>query len=337
MKYFLTGHTGFKGSWLALLLRQMGHEVAGLSLDAEDKSLFRLAEIEPLLSEHIIGDVRDTELISRAIELVKPDFGLHMAAQPIVLRSYLDPVETFSTNVGGTLSFLDAWTSAAADKPALVITTDKVYKDKGTGPYVEDDELGGRDPYSASKSMADILTQSWKHAHPDLPLGVARAGNVIGAFDHASNRLLPDIMRALDLSERLEVRNASAVRPWQHVLDCLWGYLLFLDYLAMNGSEGAVSLNFGPDGSDFRTVGQVVELARSLAPALEVNRNNSATSSKETKVLRLDSSKARTQLRWNPKYDFTQSVTLSLDEWTWQDEPRKLVEKQIRDFLGVSD
>ena len=170
----------------------------------------------------------------------------------MVIDSYLKPSETFSTNVNGTLNFLEAWTTEAKEKPALIITTDNVYKDSGKRKYSEGDELGGIDPYSASKSMADLLAQSWRHTYPDTQLGIARAGNVIGAFDSAPNRLLPDLLRSHERGEPLVVRNPSAVRPWQHVLDCLNGYLMFLGRITSSGRQTPVAINFGPDSDDFK-------------------------------------------------------------------------------------
>lgn len=333
MKYFVTGHTGFKGSWLILLLNQLGHEVVGFSLEADEESFFQAADLGSLVGENFVGDIRDRRSLTDAIAKTRPDFGLHLAAQPLVLASYEQPLETFSTNVEGTLNFLEAWKSVAADKPAIVITSDKVYADKGKGPYSENDALGGIDPYSASKSMADILAQSWKHTHPDMLLGVARAGNVIAAFDHAPNRLLPDIIRAHALRQRLEVRNRSAVRPWQHVLDCLRGYLLYLDHIAKEGSRAEVTLNFGPESGDFRTVEEVINLSMLQIPELKVSAWTSTTRRTETQFLRLDSSLARRQIGWSPIYDFEESVRLSLEEVHWRKNPRELALSQIRNFL----
>jgi len=335
MKYFITGHTGFKGSWLVLLLRHLGHEVAGFSLEPHARSLFQLAGLEADVTHHFIGDVRDKKLLREAIFEANPDVGLHLAAQPLVLDSYLDPSETFSTNVSGTLNFLEAWITEAEEKPALVITTDKVYKDSGKRSYSEEDELGGIDPYSASKSMADILAQSWRHTYPVAQLGIARAGNVIGAFDHAANRLLPDLLRSHETEEPLVVRNPDAVRPWQHVLDCLNGYLLFLERIQSSGRQTPVALNFGPDSDDFKSVQDVVEFSKSKLPGLRVESAVSLSDPKETQFLCLDSSKARSELGWTPKYDFFESATLSLAEREWRQNPRQLVEAQISDFMEI--
>ena len=333
MKYFITGHTGFKGSWLVLLLQHLGHEVAGFSLEPDPKSLFQLGGLEADVAHHFIGDVRDKDSLREAIVEANPDVGLHLAAQPLVIDSYLKPSETFSTNVNGTLNFLEAWTTEAKEKPALIITTDKVYKDSGKRTYSEGDELGGIDPYSASKSMADLLAQSWRHTYPDTQLGIARAGNVIGAFDSAPNRLLPDLLRSHERGEPLVVRNPSAVRPWQHVLDCLNGYLMFLGRITSSGRQTPVAINFGPDSDDFKSVQEVVEFSKSKLPGLRVDSAVSPSGPKETQFLCLDSSKARSELRWAPRYDFFESVTLSLAEREWRQNPRKLVQAQIADFL----
>ena len=335
MKYFITGHTGFKGSWLVLLLQHLGHEVAGYSLEPDPKSLFQLGGLEADVAHHFTGDVRDKDSLRDAIAKANPDVGLHLAAQPLVIDSYLRPSETFSTNVNGTLNFLEAWTVHAKEKPALVITTDKVYKDRGKRTYSEGDELGGIDPYSASKSMADILAQSWRHTFPDTQLGIARAGNVIGAFDSAPNRLLPDLLRSYESGKPLVIRHPDAVRPWQHVLDCLQGYLMFLDKITSIGRQAPVAFNFGPDDDDFKSVQEVVEFSKTKLPGLRANSAESASGHKETDFLCLDSSKARSELGWTPKYDFFESIALSLEGGRWKQNPRKLLEAQISDFLEM--
>jgi len=310
MHYFLTGHTGFKGSWLIALLKAKGHTVSGYALPEVPGGLFAEAQMEQDLEHHTIGDIRDLENLKQALSIAQPDVVIHLAAQPLVLRSYEDPVETYTTNVNGTINLLQAVTELEPQPVTLVITTDKVYRDTGKGSYSEEDALGGHDPYSASKAMADILTQSWAATHSELRLHVARAGNVIGAFDASKDRLVPDIRRAIDSNQPLIVRNPGAVRPWQHVLDCLNGYLMFVE-AALRGDELPVALNFGPDPDGLKTVGEVVALAEKLEPTLVVETLNSV-GPKETAFLTLNSDQAHSLLGWRNTITFMASVQMSL-------------------------
>jgi len=331
MHYFITGHTGFKGSWLILLLRELGHEVSGFSLPAVDGGLFNLADLETQLKHHFIGDIRDLGAIKSALEISQPDFAIHMAAQPLVLRSYADPIETYTTNVTGTLNFLDAITGLRVPPVSLVVTTDKVYRDDGQGAYVENDALGGHDPYSASKAMADLLAQSWAATNPNLKINIARAGNVIGAFDVSENRLIPDLVRAIQSGDTLTVRQPSAVRPWQHVLDCLTGYLLFLR--ASNGGQALpIALNFGPDPANIKSVSHLLEAAQVAYQDLVILEDVSSEKPKETQLLTLDSTKAQSLLKWRNLIDFQDAVSWSLAELTL-DEPLELARSQVAAFL----
>jgi CDP-glucose 4,6-dehydratase len=335
MHYFVTGHTGFKGSWLILLLRELGHEVSGFSLPPVEGGLFQLASLENQLKHHFIGDMRDIDALRNALEVAKPDFAIHMAAQPLVLRSYEDPIETYTTNVDGTLNFLRAITDLDSPPITLVVTTDKVYRDDGKGSYVESDPLGGHDPYSASKAMADILSQSWAATNPKLRLHVARAGNVIGAYDVSANRLIPDVVRALRAEVPLEVRQPGAVRPWQHVLDCLSGYLTALEAVNV-GVEIPIVMNFGPDPSNIRTVGEVLELIRSHYPQLELKIEAARANLKETQLLTLDSSLAATKLRWENLIGFERAVELTMAEFGANDA-KEVSLKQVRDFVRIRE
>jgi CDP-glucose 4,6-dehydratase len=329
MHYFLTGHTGFKGSWLIALLKAKGHTVSGYSLPAEPGGLFAEAQMEQDLEHHTIGDIRDLENLKHSLAIAKPDVVIHLAAQPLVLRSYEDPVETYSTNVHGTLNLLQAVTELEPKPVTLVVTTDKVYRDTGKGSYSEDDALGGHDPYSASKAMADILTQSWAATHPELRLHVARAGNVIGALDVSKDRLIPDIRRALNANEPLIIRNPGAVRPWQHVLDCLNGYLMFVG-AALRGDELPVALNFGPDPDGIKAVSDVLKVASRVHQALEVKTLEDSTA-KETDLLTLNSDLAHQVLGWQGFVDFEDAVRISLSDIS--QTPRANVELTLSVFL----
>ncbi len=330
MHYLVTGHTGFKGAWLVAFLSKLGHEVSGIALPPEPKSVFQAAGLEPLMNRNLYIDIRNREEIQEAILNLAPDVVIHMAAQPLVLRGYEDPVETFDTNVSGTLNVIAACRKLTTLQALLVITTDKVYRDSGTGSYKESDPLGGFDPYSASKAMADLLTQSFANLDPGFRIGIARAGNVIGAGDISANRVVPDINRSLMRNDELVLRMPSAVRPWQHVLDCLNGYLAFVEYLLSDKeSTGATVLNIGPDPESYRSVLELVTFAASLKPELRWKIEES-TLRKETSFLTLDSSAARNQLGWRDKLDFETAV-----RWSLADEGpslRELLDQQIVAF-----
>jgi CDP-glucose 4,6-dehydratase len=332
MHFFVTGHTGFKGSWLIALLKSKGHEVSGYSLAAVEGGLFDLAKLDQDLKHHTIADIRDLESLSLALAEAKPDVVLHLAAQPLVLRSYEDPVETYTTNVNGTLNLLQAVTRLSSPPTTLVITTDKVYRDTGKGSYSELDALGGHDPYSASKAMADILTQSWAETHPSLPLHIARAGNVIGAFDVSPDRLLPDVIRALKQKTPLRVRHPEAVRPWQHVLDCLNGYLMFVDAIE-EGQDLPVALNFGPDAGGMKSVLDVLGVASAAFPEFQFETIETLEL-KETRLLTLNAELAHSSLDWRNQIGFEQAVLMSFvafgQEW------RERLYLEIDNFLDVT-
>ncbi len=331
MHYFITGHTGFKGAWLTLMLKELGHEVSGLSLSALPSSLFERANLETVMKRHYISDIRNFQGLMAAVRETEPDFLIHMAAQPLVLRSYEDPIETYTTNVDGTRNVLEVLSALDKAPVTLIVTTDKVYRDDGRGSYTERDSLGGHDPYSASKAMADIMSQSWASTNPDLNLRVARAGNVIGAFDVSENRLIPDAIAALRNNEILEVRNHEAVRPWQHVLDCLAGYIAFMHQARVDPNL-PLALNFGPDETSVKTVSSVISLVRSIHPRLVVTDSKSSAGLKETQHLTLDSALARNVLGWKSHLSFEEAVLWSLEE-LGEIDARTIAEKQIRDFL----
>lgn len=310
------------------LLKAKGHTVSGYSLPAESGGLFAEAQMEQDLEHHTIGDIRDLENLKQSLAVAQPDVVIHLAAQPLVLRSYEAPIETYTTNVNGTLNLLQAVTELEPQPVTLVVTTDKVYRDTGKGSYAEDDALGGHDPYSASKAMADILTQSWAATHPELRLHVARAGNVIGAFDVSKDRLLPDISRALNANEPLIIRNSGAVRPWQHVLDCLNGYLMFVE-AALRGYDLPVALNFGPDTSGLRTVSDVLKTVSGVEKSLKFNLLE-LQSLKETQLLTLNSGRAREILGWTNTINFMDAVRMSLPKPHQNSRP--LVHETILSF-----
>ena len=313
MHYFITGHTGFKGSWLSLWLTQEGHEVSGLALDPEPGSLFSVAGVSDFLKHDIRADIRDSSDVRDALTTARPDVVVHMAAQPLVRDSYRDPRWTFETNVMGTLNILEAVRDTGSVSAQLIVTTDKVYRNVNQeAGYVESDPLGGQDPYSASKAMADILAQSWVSSFAGPPTAIARAGNVIGGGDVSRDRLLPDIMRAFMAGRQPELRYPNAVRPWQHVLDCLAGYRALID--AMIESPGQVrdwgTWNFGPGEANFVSVGEVSNRVAGLLGRPE-GWSLTASDLHEAALLALNAAKANQSLGWRDR--------LSLDaalEWT---------------------
>jgi len=337
MHYLITGHTGFKGSWLALWLNSLGHEVSGISLDPISNSLFDRANVSESLQNDFRIDIRKSDEVKTAILQVNPDVVFHMAAQPLVRESYVDPRYTFETNVMGTLSLLEAVSSAKSVKAHVVVTTDKVYRNiNQVAGYVENDPLGGYDPYSSSKAMADLLTQSWISSFPGTPTTIVRAGNVIGGGDVSKDRLMPDLISAYINNKVPTLRYPNSVRPWQHVLDCLNGYLMVSESL-LSGNEHPM-INIGPDKDSFVTVAKVAEFVASQL-LVEPNWNPSETNEPhEAGLLSLDASLAKTVLGWHDKLKFTDAVT-----WTtsWyqkvdaKESARDVTLMQIKDYLNL--
>ncbi len=327
MRFFVTGHTGFKGAWLTKMLVSEGHQVYGYALPADEESIFRKLEMSNICTSHVEGDIRDISLLANAAAQANPDVIIHLAAQPLVIRGYQEPFETFSTNVNGTLNLLQVATKLRSNPSVLVVTTDKVYRPKDEGSYVESDALGGLDPYSASKAMADLMSQSWAYVYSGLRVAVARAGNVIGPFDHSENRLLPDINRSLATGDPLSIRFPSAVRPWQHVLDCLAGYLKFIDYLRKNPNYPRI-LNFGPDPSEIRNVRDVVNLVSSSFPALKFRVGDAIH--EENHLLTLDNGVAQKILDWRNVFSFREAVEMSVEPGRTPKEIEATIQRQIK-------
>jgi len=315
-RVLLTGHTGFKGSWLLLLLETAGAEVTGIALKPAPDGLFDQIDGHSRCV-HMIADLRDAAAVSSIVESANPEIVLHLAAQPLVRKSYLDPLETFGTNVLGTANLLQAARNSDSLSAIVSVTTDKCYANDGrTTGYREGDRLGGHDPYSNSKACAELVTQCFSDSFFDaLGTGVAtaRAGNVIGGGDYASDRLIPDAVRALNAGHRPELRKPSAVRPWQHVLDPLTGYLLLAEKLAANPRHYSRGWNFGPSPADVASVASVVtQLAGHWGQSGEFDPQ-AGNHPHEADLLTLDSSMAMAELGW--------AVCLSVGtavEWTAQ-------------------
>jgi CDP-glucose 4,6-dehydratase len=316
--YLVTGHTGFKGAWLVQLLVEGGHEVSGLALDPLPGALFDSADLGPLLRHDVRQDIRDAAAVQAALDRIAPDVVVHLAAQPLVRLSYADPRTTIQTNVMGTLNMLEAVSRTPSVQAHLVITTDKVYRNVNQAAgYVEDDPLGGHDPYSASKAMADLLTQSWTASFPGPPTAIARAGNVVGGGDVSPDRLLPDLVSGFAAGRPVALRYPDAVRPWQHVLDCLGGYLDLVD--ALLAGTGSGEWNLGPGPEAFVTVGTVADLAARLWGDGATVVHEPGDHPHEASLLALDATKARTALGWSDRLPYPTSI-----EWTlaWEQRHR---------------
>jgi CDP-glucose 4,6-dehydratase len=310
MHYLVTGHTGFKGAWLVLLLARQGHTVSGLALDPLPGSLFETAEVASELEYDFRIDIRNALETREAINTASPDVVLHLAAQPLVRASYEDPRSTYETNVMGTFNVLEAVSSTPSVKAHVVITTDKVYRNiNQVAGYLESDPLGGFDPYSSSKAAADILTQSWVSSFPGVPTAIARAGNVIGGGDVSKDRLLVDLISAYERCESPIIRYPAAVRPWQHVLDCLNGYLVLADALLKDRGQG--EWNFGPGEESFVPVADVASAAGKFWGDGANWSRASENHPHEAELLALDATKAQKELGWYNKLPYPRSL-----EWT---------------------
>lgn len=314
---FLTGHTGFKGSWLSMWLHSLGAQVHGYALPAPGgPSLFRACGIEGLLSSHTEGDVRDAGALEDALIRSRAEVVLHLAAQSLVRPSYVDPAGTLATNVMGTVHLLEAIRRAGSVVAVVVVTSDKCYENDGRQePYSESDALGGHDPYSASKGCAEIVAASYARsflAEAGIPVATARAGNVIGGGDWSEDRLVPDLVRALELGRPLEVRSPNATRPWQHVLEPLSGYLLLAERLCAGRGACVEAWNFGPDPEDVRPVSWVLDELCRLLPGASW-RPGPAPTLHEAARLALDSSKARSGLGWSPRWALGEALQRTAD------------------------
>lgn len=320
-RVFVTGHTGFKGSWLCLWLQRLGAQVAGYALaPPTTPSLFELARIAPTIA-HTLGDVRDLPALEAALSAAAPDVVIHMAAQSLVRYSYEHPVETFSTNVMGTVNVLDAARRAPSVRAVVIVTSDKCYfNEEWVWGYREDSRLGGHDPYSGSKGAAELVVTAYQNSffdaarHPELAaVGSARAGNVIGGGDWALDRLVPDIMRSLLNNQPTLIRNPQATRPWQHVLEPLHGYLMLAERLYADRHRFASGWNFGPPAESERTVGWIIEQLYTRWGATFPWERDRNPGPPESTFLKLDASKAHAYLGWRPKLDLETTLSWIVD------------------------
>ncbi|WEK03781.1 MAG: CDP-glucose 4,6-dehydratase [Candidatus Devosia phytovorans] len=342
-RVFLTGHTGFKGAWLTMLLHRLGCEVHGYALPPEsDPNLFSLASVQDYLAGETIADIRDRRALTHAMQAARPDLVLHLAAQAFVRRSYAEPADTWDINVTGTSNVLDAARSTSDLSAIVVVTTDKCYENKNWDwGYRETDTLGGHDPYSASKAAAELTVQSYRRSFFSAGktlLASARAGNVIGGGDWSEDRLIADAARAVAARNPLLIRNPTATRPWQHVLDCLGGYLTLSCALLEGNSAAATAFNFGPLESGNLSVQNVLGKLQMNWPGLIWSTMQTDGARHEAQLLYLDSAKARNQLGWRPRW----TVDTALEKTAgWYREiaanpthAMAATRQQIEDFLS---
>ena len=342
-KVFLTGHTGFKGSWLCIFLDLLGAKIVGYSLKPDQKiNLFDLANVSQLINNSVIGDIRDYAKLKKTISKFSPDFVIHMAAQPLVRDSYVNPKYTYEVNSLGTINVLNILNELNFIKYALIITTDKVYSNNNEKNYYkENDRLGGLDPYSNSKSCAELAVNSYNHSFflkKKIFVATARAGNVIGGGDFSKDRILPDYFRSLAKKNKLILRSPVSIRPWQHILDPLYGYLLLLMKLHKKQKFIDMSWNFGPDKSNNKSVKDIIYLInKEFNNSVRVIKKNGSTNKYyESKVLMLNSEKSQKNLNWKAKYNLRECIKL-IAFWHKQFLAKKNIlkisEQQIIDYF----
>jgi len=316
-RVFVTGHTGFKGSWLCIWLKQMGAEVHGFSLPPPtDPSLFEVARISSLVSSEF-GDITDLERLKAALDQAAPEIVLHLAAQSLVRDSYSDPVKTYATNVMGSVHLLEAVRSCPTVRAVVMVTSDKCYENREWDwGYRENEPMGGYDPYSNSKGCAELVTSAYRSSffntkdydRHKVAVASARAGNVIGGGDWADNRLIPDFIRAMTLGQELLIRSPTAIRPWQHVLEPLSGYLVLAQRLFENGSAFSDSWNFGPENESARPVAWIAKQLTQLWGTGARWSVDKSPSAHEAMHLKLDISKAKNHLNWHPCWDLAETL-----------------------------
>lgn len=343
-KVFVTGHTGFKGSWLIAWLHKLGAITRGYALEPEyEECLFNI--LKPLnLTESIISDIRDKNNLRKAVLDFEPDYIFHLAAQPLVRRSYNIPAETFEVNVIGTANLLEILIGLEKKCTVIIITTDKVYENKEQNIlYHESDTLGGYDPYSSSKACTELVVNSFRNSffHPDKfllhnkSIASARAGNVIGGGDYSEDRIIPDIVKSLSSGKVIEVRNPSSIRPWQHVLEPLGGYLLLGGLLHQNPAKYNGAYNFGPSPDDHLLVQQLVEEAIQIWGAGEWKSTAGLNPVHEAGILKLDISKAQKILNWHPKLSASNAIEWTINWYKEKADKASFTFNQVHNYMNA--
>jgi len=341
-RVLVTGSTGFKGSWLCTWLTELGANVSGLALPpAEDAPLFDQLKLRDRVDQHD-GDIRDLNFVQRVLDRTEPEIVIHLAAQALVRLSYDVPKDTLDTNIGGGINLLEAIRKCDAVKALVFITSDKCYRNKEWDwGYRENDELGGPDPYSASKAAAELVFatyhESFFQQREGFQAATTRAGNVIGGGDFSKDRIIPDCIRALKDNKPIVVRNPISTRPWQHVMEPLSGYLAVAEYLLAGNGEGRPSWNFGPDAENVRTVKELADKAVDIwgsgSVDVQINRN----APHEAKLLMLISDKAKSILGWRPRWDFNEAVSQTIQWYKDVDageDPLEVTRSQIAAYMG---
>lgn len=343
-RVFLTGHTGFKGSWLALWLSQRGAKVRGYALDpCTEPNMFNLSSVDAVVQD-VRGDVRDYSKLEASMTEFAPEVVLHLAAQPLVRRSYADPVGTYTTNVMGTVHLLEAVRKTPSVRAVVCVTTDKCYQNEGwVWPYRESDPLGGHDPYASSKACAEIVSAAYRssffptgrlHEH-HVALATARAGNVIGGGDWSEDRLIPDLIRGFRSGQPVVIRRPNAIRPWQHVLESLHGYMMLAEALLAQPARFASAYNFGPRDEDVWPVERIADKLVGIWGNGASWIRDSVPSVHEDQVLRLDSSKARVELQWQPRLKIETALAWTMAwycAWDKGANMAEFTEKQILEY-----
>jgi len=342
-KVLITGHTGFKGSWLTLWLLLLNANVTGISLPAKKRSLFKVSSLDTEIHNNICCDITDNLRFSKVIQSVNPEIIFHLAAQAFVRESYHSPLETFATNVMGTANLLEA-ARQCDTKSIVIITSDKCYKNLNwPWGYRETDALGGKDPYSASKACAEIVASSYRDSffsQNKTYIATARAGNVIGGGDWGKDRLIPDIITAFVEDKSPVIRYPNAIRPWQHVCDPLWGYMLLAENLYQNGQLYADAFNFGPFDTSNKTVGWIADYLHKKWKGSKPYSLSQDENPSESSVLKLDSSKARENLPWNPKLSLSQALDWTVEwyqEWVDGLNMKDITYQQIQKHMELKD
>ena len=344
-KVLVTGHTGFKGSWLSIWLNMMGAEVIGYALEPyTERDNFIATDLEDKIT-HIVSDVRDYESFLSVFKKYKPEFVFHLAAQPIVRKSFINPKETYDVNIGGTVNLLECCRIIDSVRVIVNVTTDKCYENKEwIWGYRENDQLGGYDPYSSSKAGSEIVTAAYRKSffnpekiiEHEKSLASVRAGNVIGGGDWQIDRLIPDCIRALEKNEPIIIRNPNAIRPWQHVLDPLSGYLHLAEKMYKNPGNFCEAWNFGPEEEIMKSVGEITDLVIQNWSNGSWQDQSKKNTPHETGILKLDISKARTFLKWKPVWQIKKAVQKTLDWYKNYKEKdmHQFCEGQIRLYMG---
>lgn len=335
LRVFLTGHTGFKGTWLAQWLEMLGAKTSGFALEP-NSSPSHFERLRPKLEKEFIHDIRDFEFLERFLRNVKPDLVFHLAAQPVVRISYRNPLETFSTNIQGSANLLEACRRVSGIRAVVVITSDKCYRNDGRNrPFRENDRLGAHDPYSASKACAEMIVESFRSSYPEMPLlATARAGNVIGGGDWSEDRLIPDLIRAAETNSVAKIRMPHAVRPWQHVLEPLAGYLLLGRKLLEGRREFAGPWNFGPEPEGHLSVAEIVRIAAAHWDRIRFEPFSEPDAYREAASLTLDCVKAKTELDWKPRWNSERAIARTI-QWykTFYETGRLSTREQIEEYF----